>query len=118
MGTSTTVSLGLPRAPTPDASSGAPYVCNQNHRAHSGRVAIQGILVRHAEKIRLLETYHILMHILEVSLQLVRLGKRGITLRAFELPIGVRALEGQLSRGGTHGPIALTEQEVASFHYI
>jgi hypothetical protein len=48
------------------------------------------------------------MHILEVSLQLVRLGKRGLTLRAFELPIGVRAFEGQLSRGGTHGPVAFT----------
>ena len=62
------------------------------------------------------------MYILEVSLQLVWLGKRGVTLRAFELPVGVRALEGQLGRGGTHGPIvALTKQEVAAsvaFHYI
>ena len=61
------------------------------------------------------------MHILEMSLQLVRLCKSGITLRTFELPIGVCAFEGQLGRGGTHGPIALTEQEVAAsvaFHYI
>ena len=61
------------------------------------------------------------MHILEVSLQLVWLGKSGITLRTFELPIGIRAFEGQLGRGGTHGPVALTELEVAArvaFHYI
>ena len=57
---------------------------------------------------RLLHTYHILMHILEVSLQLVRLGKSGLTLRTFELPIRVRAFEGQLGCGGTHGPVAFT----------
>ena len=62
--------------------------------------------------------YHVLMHILHVSFQLIRLGEGGITFGALQFPIRVSALQSQLSRGRAHGPLCPGKDPKVPFHYI